>query len=469
MKVLLATAPNIKKRGIVEYPPIYPPLGLMYISSQIKNKLPQVEVCLIDGLKIGFETFWNKLKKENPDIIGLSFNTLNSVDAFHISEKIKAEFPDSLLIAGGTHTSFLPVNTLQKGAFDIGIIGEGELTMIDIITNFHNNKFKKIDGIVFRKGNQILLTKQRQFIKNLDSIPFPDRDEIKITTYPGFYYSKSKPDTSFLSTRGCPYECVFCANPWRTGKPRVRLRSPTNIVEELKELKYKYKIKEVFDWADEFNINSKWAIDVCKQIINEKLDIPLKAQFRANITKELAKNLSQSGFWLALVGIESANQKTLNGICKNIRINEIIKTCKNLKKHGIKVFGYFMGFNVWEDNKKLFFEGLHETENTIKFIRKLLHLKLIDYFSFSFATPYPGSKLYEIANKFNLISDINIENYTSHEPILSLPGISKREMLNLKKDAVTLQAKTALTGNELNINLFKFYTKKFIEILKLNF
>jgi len=471
MKVLFSTVPNIKKRRVVDYPPVYPPLGLMYICSQIKNKLPEVDICLIDGLKIGIKAFWNRLKKENPDIIGLSFTTLNSADAFQISKQIKSEFPNSLLIAGGPHTSFLPKETLQRGTFDIGIIGEGELTMLDIIMNFYNNKIKKIktiSGIAFRKKNKIIFTKNRRFITNLDSIPFPERDEIKITDYPGFYYSKSKPDTSFLSIRGCPYDCVFCANPWKIGKPRVRLRSPSNIAEELKELAYKYKIKEVYDWSDEFNINTDWTLNVCKQIQKEKLDISFKAQFRVDkITSELAKNLNKTGFWLALVGIESANPRTLRGIEKHITINQITKACEKLKKYDIKVLGYFIGFNIWEKNGKLMFENVEKTRNTLKFIKKLSKNRLIDYFSFSIATPYPGSKLYTITKKHNLISE-NFEEYTSHEPVISLPGISKEEILRVKKEAVRLQAKDFIKSGGFNFKLIKFYAEKFYEVMRLS-
>lgn len=123
-----------------------------------------------------------------------------------------------------------------------------------------------------------------------------------------------------MSSRGCPYNCVYCSNPvWKYNKPWYRLRTPKNVVDEIEFIVNKLGIKEIYDQTDEFNGNMKWAKAVCDEIIHRGIKVSLKAQMRSDhMDRELADKMKAAGFWLSLIGVESGNIRTLKGINKKV-------------------------------------------------------------------------------------------------------------------------------------------------------
>ena len=151
-----------------------------------------------------------------------------------------------------------------------------------------------------------------------------------------------------IVSRRCPYNCTYCANPvWKANKPWYRVRSAENIVEEI-ELLYHMGIREITLRCDEFNINLAWSIEVCQKIRNlQHDDLYFQTVLRADkVTKELAKALKAINCWLVSLGIESGNQRTLDGYGKKITLEQIVNASKILKEEGIKITGFFMIYNV---------------------------------------------------------------------------------------------------------------------------
>jgi radical SAM superfamily enzyme YgiQ (UPF0313 family) len=430
----------------------------LYIAGYLREKLDNASIRVIDGAKIGFRKTLQNIK--DADITGISFTTWSSPGAFNLINKIKENNSDTFIVAGGAHPSALPNEVLMKSKTDAVVIGEGEETFLEIAKHLENNNLKNINGIAFRKKNKIIITKRRKLL-DLNSIPFPDRDLVDIKSYPGLYWSKKQPETNIISSRGCLNNCVFCSNPvWKTSLPWLRLRSPENIAEEVELLKNKFGIKEVSDECDTFNVNLDWAIKVCKKM--KEVDVPWKAQIRANVMNDnLAKSMADSGCWLVRIGIESANPATLKGIRKGITIDQVVNTCKKLKKYDIKIVGLFMIFNVWEENNKLRYENVKMCENTIRFVKKLLDKRLLDSFSWALATPFPGSELYRIARKYNLIEneDYNVWNQASNF-IMKLPDIKNDDIKRIKMKGVMLQGKSMITCQGFNPRVIKLYFQR---------
>jgi radical SAM superfamily enzyme YgiQ (UPF0313 family) len=465
IKILLVNSPTLDQIRFDE--PVYPPLGILYIASYLRENLDDVSLRVIDGARIGFGKTLKIVEREDADVLSLSFTTWSSTGAFELINKIKENNPDTFIITGGPHSTAMPNEVLKRSNTDMAVIGEGEKTMLEIKGQLDGDRdFRKIDGLAFREGDDVIITKPREYL-DVDYIPFPARDLINIKLYPGLFWSKTPPETNILSSRGCMNNCTFCSNPvWKTNSPWLRLRSPENIVDEIVALQSEFGIKEVSDECDSFNTDLKWATEVCKKM--KSIDISWKVQIRAKpMTDELAKSMAKSGCWLVRIGVESSNLSTLKGIRKGITINDFVQTCKKLKKYDIKVVGLFMIFNVWEENGKLKFESIRMCKNTFKFIENMLKKKLIDSFGWAFTTPFPGSELYRIAKKYDLIQEEDYQSWNQvSDFVMKLPGVDKRDINRMKFEGMMLQAKNMLIRQDFNSKVIKLYLRRAILMSK---
>lgn len=473
MKILLLNAPPLRTMGITGQQ--YPPLGILYVASYARKHLKDVEFKVIDGYRENREQLIDKILKYNPEILGVSFTTQSASGAYYVINEIKKMNKNIIIVAGGPHATIFPEETLQRSDVDLTVIGEGEITFLEIIKKVINGEdMKYIEGTVYRGNGGIVRNKNRPFITDLDTIPFPARDLLDIKGYPGFLYKKRSFDTALISARGCPYNCLFCSNPvWKSQKPWYRLRSPKNVVDEIEFLIKEYGIREFFDETDEFNGNMKWAKHLCDEIIQRGLDISWKAQMRVDhIDEELAEKLKKSGLWIAHFGLESGNQKTLNGIEKRQTIEQVENALRILKKHDVKCFGLFMAFNVWEENGKLCFESKEDSMKTIKFAKKLLREKKLLLIGWSMTTPYPGSRLYDIAIKHNLVPKTMEGNWEMYDTgsnfVMNLPGIKTEDWLAVLNAGKRLQARLLFTSGTFNLIALPLYIKKIYSLIKRN-
>lgn len=483
MKVHLINAPWIERKGktdaTVEVGETkFTPYGVLYLAGYLRESVKDVEIRVTDGLVEGVFGTLKKAKQFSPDIVGISSTTANSTGAYQFSHLVRKELPDTLIVMGGTHATSMPMDVLKRSAIDLVIIGEGELVFTEIVKKYAKVKsrdakhYAGIKGLAYLEKGVLKQTGLMPLIQNIDDIPFPARDLIDMSPYKGWVLAKKQPETNIFSTRGCPFNCTFCSNPvWKVQKPWIRLRSPGNIMDEVEEMRDKFGFREYFDQSDEMNSSVKWAIRVAQEKVNRKIDMPWKAQMRADlVTEELAKNLAKSNLWYVHLGIESGNESVLKGIGKNITLEQVIRACRLLKKYNIKVAGLFMLFNIWEENGRLVYEGLQETRNTLKFAKKLLKNKLVDYISWTQTTPYPGSRLWDIAVRHNIIKPEYMGKWENWNEVWSfvvdLPGVSERDKMKIKVEGELIRAMYALKGGVRNLNNLGFVMKKGFAVLK---
>lgn len=475
MKILLLNSPPLKHFGIVGQ--IYPPLGILYLASYLCKDNSRYDVKALDGYQEKtIDTVVNKIVQFNPDILGVSLVTQAATGAIEIIKQIRNKLKGIFIVAGGPHPTIFPGELLLKAGVDAVVIGEGEVTFSELVLCLKENKdYSELPGLAIKQNGKIKINVKRSLIKNLDEIPFPARDLLDIKSYPGYHYKKSVWDTSFLSGRGCPYKCVYCSNPvWKYNKPWIRLRSPENIASELEELKTKYGVNEFYDQTDLFNGNLKWAKKVCDEYIRRKLHIYWKVQMTVkNINKELGSKMVESGCWLGLIGVETGNDKTCLGINKRSNTVMVEKALHILKQSGMKTFALLMAFNVWEEGDQLKYENMTDTLKTLRFIRKLIKKNLIDIISWSLTTPYPGSDLYEIAQRHKLIPESirgKWEYWDSSENfIMNLPGINNKSWQKVKRMGKFLQILLLFKSGTFNIRSIPIYIKKFWLLLKNKF
>lgn len=406
--------------------------------------------------------------------------TQGASGGYAIIKQIRELLPDTFIVTGGPHVTTLPEESLEQASADCAVVGEGEVTFYELLCRLRDNKdWRDLQGVVARADNgKIKRNPHRSYIMDLDSIPFPARDLINLRKYPGFHYKLRSWDTSFLSSRGCPYHCSYCSDPvWKVGtdsgvagfnrrkNPWLRLRSPQNIVAELEHLKSTYDVHEFYDQTDLFNGSLSVAKNTCQVYIDAKLDIKWKVQMTVrNFDEELAALMAQSGCWMAYLGIETGNADTLKGINKRASTKSAEQSLGHLKKHGIKTFALLMAFNVWEENGELKYEDKKATMNTFKFAEKMIDEGLLDLISWSLTTPYPGSPLWGVAERHNLIPDHIKQHWeewdSSTNMIMQLPGVTERDWKQVWLYGKWLQTKLLFKSGTFNWKSLPLYIQK---------
>jgi len=388
------------------------PLNLAYIAGYLEKKgyKPEILDCLayyekiqdIDGEKrvgLSDKKIEEKIREISPDIVGLSCSyTVYEKDSFRVSKIVKKVNKKILVVVGGAHSSANPKSVLKSKDIDIAVIGEGEETFFDIVKNFDKKrKLKNIKGTAIRQGKKIKINKPREFIENLDDIPFPARHLLPMEKYlnhpENAIANMRSPTSEIISSRGCPFNCIFCSIKTVWGN-KWRARSAKNVVDEVEMLNKKYKIKEFRFFDDNLTWDKKRIMKMCDEIIKRKLNIKWDTPNGVAIStldEEVLKKMKQSGYYRIVMGIESGSEKTLRFIRKPHKLEkakEVIKICNKL---GIWTWSTFViGFP---------YEKKEDIEKTIDFAKK----SGLNFATFYIAQPYAGTELYDIFDKEGLL------------------------------------------------------------------
>lgn len=364
----------------------FPPLGILYLATVLKKR--GIEVSVLDQPAKGLTTKetikW--IRKEDPDILGFSTFASSGRTAALISKEVKKENPNITIVFGNYYATFNSERILKKyPSVDIIVRGEGEKTIIDLVDCLHNEgKLKKVLGITFRNKNRIVSAPNRSLIKNLDSLPFPERKLIDDEYHCMIAGAIAAPKkfTSIVSSRGCVYRCRFCScrkfarNTWRP-------RSVQNTLEELHFLASE-GYKQFIFVDDSFTLNQKRVIKLCRRMRKEKIDMEWICEGRVdNCSYEMLREISKAGCKVLYFGIESANQRILNYYNKQTTPQQSKSAVKSARKAGIDVI--IGSFIVGAPD-----ETRREIQNTIEFAKQIP----IDLPQFNILGVYPGTDIW---------------------------------------------------------------------------
>jgi len=418
MKITLINPPQLFSKTQVAAG-VTPSLGLLYLSAFCKlngyfvefidsvveapNKLNRTK--MLDGeLYFRGLNFNEIIERIHPDSRVVGISNLFSF-AFPIiselSRLIKKKYPEMKIVIGGAHPSALPLDVLKCNFIDFVVIGEGELTFIELLNGLKNkdNNFSKIDGLAYKIDSKIFINPRIRYIEDLDKLPFPDRDAVDLEKY----YKANEAHgpiqarwTPIISSRGCPFRCTFCTSSlWDR---RYRVRSAKNVVDEIGECMKKYDVQE-FHFEDEnFTLNRERVWQICDEIERRGLKIKWQTPngIRASVTdQETLKRMKETGCYHVTFAPESGSLRVLNEIMhKDQNLADITKLVKFCSKIKLNTCAYFMlGLpGETKDDIKL----------TIKYANKLARLGL-DEVVFSLFIPLPGSALYDFLKKKGLI------------------------------------------------------------------
>lgn len=383
-----------------------PPLGIGYIGAYLRKN--GFEVKLVDlSLLNGWSEFILILEDEMPNIVGLSAMTSEVELAYTAAKIIHQTIEDVTVILGGPHATVLPEDALASQYIDIVAVGEGEITFFELVRALKGSgELSTVEGILYKDSNGIKTNKPRSPIKHLDNLPFPLRDMIGNENFQRHAYKllflMSYPYINIMVSRGCYGQCSMCQPTLNMifGKG-VRYRSVANVIEEVKVLKKKYKIRSVIFWDDTFTTNKKWLVEFCEQLTEEKLNITWWCYARVNtVDKEILKKMKKAGCRMICFGIESGSQRILKEILhKGISVEESRNAISLCKEMGILA------------NANVMIGSPTETIEEVRLTDKLLTESKPEIIWAAVTSPLPGTILGDDVKRKGLILSENWSEY----------------------------------------------------------
>ena len=408
-----------------------PPLGLGYLAGYLRSYGHKVELFDCAAKEITTEKLVEALKKGKPNLIGITVFTMFYPEARETIREVK-KITSVPVVIGGPHVSALPRFSLEDTEADFAVVGEGEKTLLELVTMIEKEKreFTAVKGLVFKtKTGKIIENKRRPLIKNLDSLPLPAWDLIEPQKYPpaphGAFY-KRFPIAPIITTRGCPYNCSFCASKI-TWEQKLRFRSPQAVVDEIELLVKKFGVKEFHFEDDNFTASREHAMAVCQEIIKRNLDIVWACPNGVRIDRldeELLKTMKKSGCYLLAFGIESSSQEILDRANKDLDLKLTPKVLKMVKKVGIQTWGFFIIGLPGETRKTI--------QETISFAKKLP----LDRAQFCKFTPLPGTIIFEEWREGRDLRDLPWEKINFFgDCVYSTEELTSKELTGFQKKA----------------------------------
>lgn len=372
-----------------------PPIGLAYTASYLESK--GIKCWIIDAnlLKMKENMVLTNIIELDPDLVGISFNVATVKEAINLAFESKRL--GKKVIMGGPSSKGELHSILEKSKADCIVRGEGEIVTWNLIKSDFDLKDTK--GIAYIENGKVVHTPEEEKIKDVDSLPFPAYHLLpKLKLYKN--RSRRHPIAPMVTSRGCPYGCSFCGS----ANSGWRARSPENVVAEIEYLINNFGVRQIDILDDNFSMNIERAEKICDMIADRKLDILITFPngLRADrLTERLVEKMARAGVYRTGIGIESGDQKIIDGINKSLKLEQVKKAMGWLRKNHIVTFGYFQ-FGLPGETKE-------SMQKTLEFALEANP----NWANFGITTPLPGTPLYnelKSKGKLNVNEDEGIES-----------------------------------------------------------
>jgi radical SAM superfamily enzyme YgiQ (UPF0313 family) len=428
MKVLLVRPPSFKM------PIMIPNLGLGYLASVLRKNNHEVTILDCAQRKMSHRKYRDYFAGDKPDAVGIQMFTCDFGSTKECVDIAKAFNRDIVTIVGGPHPSGDPEGTLRVlGNADFAFAGEAEIglpKLLQYIDSGNTDNINATEGLIYRHQEKIIANKRGSF-SNLDDLPFPAWDLIDPRAYPAAphgSFSKSLPIAPIITSRGCPFQCTYCAVAVTTGRA-FRMRSVNNIIEEIKYLRTSFGIKEFHIEDDNFTLVKSQVMAFCQRLKEENISMDWACTNGVRLDtldKEMLQNMESAGCYSFSVGIESGSPRIISDMKRGESL-EIMTEKINLVSSATKIrmTGYFMMGYPAETGEDL--------QKTTELALKLpLHRA-----QFSNFLPLPGTEIYSrlMKNKELVPDSIPWDIYQNNRIVYSPPGISEKELRRMMKKA----------------------------------
>ena len=394
------------------------PIFLAYSAAQLKGR--GFDVAYIDSViqDLDSNQTITEAKKRDPDVIFME-TTTPSIEADYKSLTSLKDATGAKIIVGGPHATYFHREVLNEcEAIDVVLRHEFDTKIAGVVGNL--DSLKSVKGVTYRDGDAIIDNGDGDMARNLDDIPFPDRDTIPWTWYLEAWYSR-QPFMNMMTSRGCPYHCAFCLWPENMYGHKQRFRSLDNVFAEIHQLVERYGVREINIDDGTFTTNRQRVIDFCQRMRRENIDLIWTCNGRVdNLDDDILTEMKQSGCKMIRLGVESGSQEVLDKIKKGLTLEQIEKGVRLVKKHGIQALGGFMfGFPC---------DSRESVEQTVRFAKRLSP----DQVQFSICMCYPGTSLYEDAKEKGLLLAKNFKEFDmTYGPVVKTMDMERQELANI--------------------------------------
>ncbi len=370
------------------------PLGLAYLYSYLEKQGHKPDLLFLNDYSPEdcFDIVIENINKNNPEFVGIQIFTNNRIVSYKLINYIHEHFPSIHILVGGIHATAMYEQLLNKFPYIKVIIGEGEITLDELIIAIQNNDdINNVKGIAYSQGGTIIKTEKRELIQDLDSLPFLKHE---------LFFKNGRTMGCLLTSRGCPFGCTFCCLQ-TISERKTRFRSVENVVAEIEYMIEKFpEMTRIWIHDDTLFLDNKRAIKLCEEIV--KKDIHKKLEFVCSgrlkpVTKELVEALEKANINHVLFGLESGAAEILKSSKKAIKKEDAINTFKLFKDSRINVTSFLI--------VGLPGETMDTIKETVETIQTLQKIKYMIYEDIGVLFIYPGTEISRLATEQGNICD----------------------------------------------------------------
>jgi anaerobic magnesium-protoporphyrin IX monomethyl ester cyclase len=424
-RVMLIFPPLYDSRHIETQ--VYPPAGIASLAAFVRD---EVEIKLIDAVVedpyrritvspkielvgLPYERIIEQVREYHPDLVGISCVYSNQfVSVAELARRIKALDPEIVVATGGAHPSFLAQPSMAAAPLDYIVLGEGELTFRDLIrAHQQGGRVDEIDGLAFRDRGEVRINPRVRWIEDLDSLPYQALDLLPIERYwkinvPALHHYKKRKNLGLYTSRGCLFQCTYCASCLHWGR-RYRYRSVASVIGEIRHLREDFGAEEIKFGDDNLIVPRKRAIELFQTMIAEGLTMPWDAPNGVvlwGLDEEMVALMKKSGCYHITLPIESGDQRILTEVMKKpLKLEHTRNAARLARKHGLVSMGYLVLGVPGETRESI--------ANTIKLVKEIK----LDYVLPFIFVPLPGSELWQLCvDRGYIPADVDYENVNNY-------------------------------------------------------
>ena len=390
-----------------------PPLGLAFLAAALEEAGVEVKILDLVVFPYSKKMLQSVLDDFSPHMVGITCVTMSFDHAIEVIKDVKSIDPSILTVMGGPHATFCAEETLESfPELDMIVLGEGEGTIVELAMEAEKgHEWHRIEGLVYRKGSEILNTGFRRPIADVDSLPVPARHLIPL----GRYRALGMP-ISMTTSRGCPFKCIFCVGRKMVGA-NVRYRNPRAVVDEMAYLNT-LNFHQINLADDLFTANKKHCLGVCNEILDRNLKIAWTSFGRVDtVSMKVLTKMKEAGCKAISFGVESANAEILKTIRKGITTEQVISAVKMCQEAGIMAHISFILGLPGETPETL--------KETVDFGEKIKDLGA--FYGFHLLAPFPGTEVRQESDKYGIkILTDDWTQYHANRAIVETSSVSQK-------------------------------------------
>lgn len=412
--------PHRRSDKYLEYP-VY----LAYAVAVLEES--EVDVEFIDGVaqELSTEAYVQAVKAIDPKIIFMECSTPSINHDLTTVRKLRDKLQDVYVVLLGPHPTYFHKELLRENGFVDAIVrGEFDYTIRDLsLALLRDQEPKGVKGVSYRDRGVVHINDDRPLIRNLDALPFPARDKVKSDSYREAVFT-GKRCTTIVSSRGCPYQCIFCLWPRTMYGKMFRARSAQNVVDEIEHVVDKYGVDEIYFDDDCLTLDKRRLTQICEEIRKRDIDVKWMCQSRVdNVDKELLSEMKMAGCHYIKYGVESGSQKMLDLMKKGITLDDARKAFRLTRKMGIKAQAFFLIGLPWETEETF--------RDTVEFAKELKP----DSAQFAVVVPHPGTELYDICIKKGWLKFNSWEDFDCRKALIETENLSTEDVEKYRVEA----------------------------------